>query len=217
MLFDYWMDSQALVESRFLASDKKQYILSSHVHHDHFSPELLTWKKQFPSIQLILSDDILHAKKAKQEDAFFMAAYETYTDELLTVRSFGSTDEGVSFVIEAEGKSILFAGDLNNWHWQDDGNKEYSETAEKDYERKLAILQEAYPMLDVAIFPVDKRMGSDYDRGARQLLDSIKVGCFVPMHFEPDYECAQAFETVTEKAGVGFFRIENRGDSMEIG
>jgi L-ascorbate metabolism protein UlaG (beta-lactamase superfamily) len=216
LLFDYWKDPRKITETKFLSSSKKQYVLSSHVHHDHFSKQILTWKKQKPELQLILSDDILLAGEAAESDALFMSPYQTYTDDKLTVRSFGSTDEGLSFVIEAEGKTILHAGDLNNWHWQDEGNAEYSETMEKDYLRKLVLIQEAYPSLDVAIFPVDKRLGSDYYRGAQQLVEAIKVSYFVPMHFEPDYEGAYAFEAVANENGAQFFMIEKCADNIDI-
>ena len=34
------------------------------------------------------------------------------------IASLKSTDEGVAFVVWAEGHSIYHAGDLNWWHWE---------------------------------------------------------------------------------------------------
>lgn len=216
LLFDYWEDPLDIAGRRFLSSPKKKYILCSHVHHDHFNSLIFDWKKQYQDIQLILSDDIRSMEHAQNTDAVFMNPYESYQDDLLCVKTFGSTDEGLSFVLEAEEKSILHAGDLNNWHWQDEGDKAFTESMEKDFERKLSILRESYPSLDVAMFPVDIRLGSDYYRGAEQLVQSIRIATFVPMHFEPDYESAYAFEKVANKNGAAFFRIKNMGDQLNI-
>lgn len=56
---------------------------------------------------------------------------DCYADDVLRVHAFGSTDVGISFLVEAEGKKIFHAGDLNNWHWMD----ESSEVEWKGYER----------------------------------------------------------------------------------
>ena len=38
------------------------------------------------------------------------------------------------------------------------------------------------------MFPVDRRMGKDYMKGAQQFIERIKTTIFVPMHFSEDYE-----------------------------
>ena len=40
------------------------------------------------------------------------------------IRAYGSTDEGVSFLISVEGKQIFHAGDLNFWHWAEESTPE---------------------------------------------------------------------------------------------
>ena len=53
------------------------------------------------------------------------------------IRAFKSTDEGVAFLIETEGKRIYHAGDLNNWVWAGEpeaDNKRMSENFHKELE-----------------------------------------------------------------------------------
>lgn len=36
----------------------------------------------------------------------------------VTVEALPSTDEGVAFLVTAEGRTVFHAGDLNWWHWE---------------------------------------------------------------------------------------------------
>ena len=37
--------------------------------------------------------------------------------------------------------------------------------------------------MDLVMFPVDPRLGTDFMRGAQQFIDRIKTSVFVPIHF----------------------------------
>ena len=50
--------------------------------------------------------------------------------------------------------------------------------------------------MDVVMFPVDPRLGTEYMRGARQFVEQIKTSIFVPMHFDEAYARAAAFSSV---------------------
>ena len=55
------------------------------------------------------------------------------------IRAFRSTDEGVAFLLETEGKGIYHAGDLNNWVWDGEpeaDNKRMSEKFHKELENE---------------------------------------------------------------------------------
>ncbi|MGL4852225.1 MAG: MBL fold metallo-hydrolase [Phocaeicola sp.] len=194
----------------------KFYVLSSHVHPDHFNPLVLEWREQRPDITYILSHDILKKKKATPEAATFLRKGQSYRDELLCVEAFGSTDVGVSFWVEVAGKTIFHAGDLNNWHWMDESTEQEWKAAEKAFLVELEALAVTHPQIDVVIFPVDPRQGSDYMRGAKQFVTHIQTGVFVPMHFTPDYEKANAFAPIAQAVGSRFAPITHSGETIQL-
>ena len=114
---------EGTVHSELLRRPGKLYVLASHFHPDHFNKEVLQWREQRPDIIYIFSKDILRHRRAQKEDAVWLKKGEEYKDETLSVRAFGSTDVGVSFLLQTGGKKIFHAGDLNNWHWMDESTE----------------------------------------------------------------------------------------------
>ena len=191
--------------------NKYLYILSSHAHGDHFDPNILTFgggKRKW-----IFSADIKE-KVPENCDIHFIAKGESYKDERLKVKAYGSTDEGVSFYIELGGFKIFHAGDLNNWHWKEEETPKDAAKNEQFFLDELSIIAGEVPSLDALMFPVDPRLGKDYDLGAEQFLDSIKVNLFIPMHFWNDFEKARAFKIKAEKRGCRFADIRTAGDEF---
>ncbi|MDD4659543.1 MAG: MBL fold metallo-hydrolase, partial [Massilibacteroides sp.] len=122
VIFDFYKDSgnkpgEGIIHQRILDNPKPLYIFASHFHPDHFNPEILKWKQQRDNSLYIFSKDILEHQKATSGDAIYLEKGQTYNDDRLQVKAFGSTDVGVSFLLELEEKRIFHAGDLNNWHW----------------------------------------------------------------------------------------------------
>ncbi len=145
--------------------------LISHAHGDHRRPELTAF-----------ADQVLDCPgEGRVFDAPLGAR----------IRTFGSTDEGVSFLIELDNRHIFHAGDLNLWHWKDEGDADWTRRAYADFDSVLDTL--AGERVDVAMFPVDPRQGSDYDEGARIFLERIRPGILIPMHFWEHPEAAEKF------------------------
>lgn len=222
LIFDFWKDvetpayNKGFVQQHILERKKPLYVFASHSHKDHFNPEILEWKKQRPEITYIFGKDILEENLALREDALFLEKGEGFNNSLLSVKAFGSTDSGVSFLVFLEGKKIFHAGDLNNWHWSDESSIEESKEAELGYLKELADLKKEVSAIDLVMFPVDNRMGTDYDRGAKQFLDAISVKTFAPMHFGNQYDAASAFRETAEKKGVHFLSITHKGIQFKI-
>ncbi len=192
------------------------YVLSSHAHSDHFNSEVLKWQKIRPDIRFIFSDDIKEKVAVGTSGVRFLHKRETYGDGIIQIKAFGSTDVGISFLIEAEGKRIFHAGDLNNWHWKAESTPEEVEKAEQDYLREVEELRQETGCLDLAMFPVDPRMGTDYMLGACQFVDRIRVNYFVPMHFWERYAEAAAFRTYAERRGSVFVELMRSGQSVKF-
>lgn len=219
IIIDYYKDTtphNGLVTKTLLSRPGKFYVLCTHSHPDHFNPEILTWKQHRPDIQYIFSKDILYLQKAQQDEAIFLDKFESYTDDTLSVKAFGSTDIGGSFHLEIGGKKIFHAGDLNNWHWNEESTKKESAGFEKNYLTELDILASETNYLDLAMFPVDPRLGKDYMRGAKQFVDRIKVACFAPMHFGEEYDKANAFARYAKQKGCLFAHWTERGQSIDF-
>ena len=221
ILIDYFKDSdpdpaKGYVRSELLKRAGTLYILASHFHPDHFHPEVLKWKEQKPDIKYIFSKDILKRRRAKADDAIYLKKGDAYQDELLTIKAFGSTDVGISFLIETEGRRIFHAGDLNNWHWSEESTEAEIRKANGDFLAEVKYLKEKASNIDLVLFPVDRRMGKDYMKGAKQFIEQIKTTIFVPMHFSEDYEGGNAFRSVAEANGCRFISITHRGETFDI-
>ena len=139
-----------------------------------------------------------------------------HQDELLTIKAFGSTDVGISFLIETEGRRIFHAGDLNNWHWKDESTPQEVAEAEGNYLKELDIIAKETSVMDLVMFPVDPRLGTDFMRGAQQFIDRIKTSVFVPMHFWERPAEVMAFGPYAESKGCRYIVLSVPGEGTDI-
>ena len=120
VIIDYYKDSseteynKGIVHDYLLGRPGELYVLSSHFHPDHFNREVLLWKAERPDIHYIFSKDILKHRRATREDATYINKGDVYEDPNIRIEAFGSTDVGISFLIDLQGIRLFHAGDLNN-------------------------------------------------------------------------------------------------------
>jgi L-ascorbate metabolism protein UlaG (beta-lactamase superfamily) len=202
------------VENSLVFFPGKIYALSTHWHPDHFSKHILAWKEVRPDIEFIFSKDILKKKLASPDEAIYLKKGDIYQDNNIYIKAFGSTDVGISFLIETEGKRIFHAGDLNNWHWDEESTPEEIQKAERQYLRELKTIAREVNSLDLAMFPVDCQLGKNYMRGAEQFVAAVPTALFSPMHFGATYQQANAFRTYAENAGCRFVAWSKTGESI---
>lgn len=240
LVFDYWMDPAHVISKLFASQketameEKHVYVFSSHFHEDHFTRKIFEWRKDYPSVQLtyILSKDILKRRRAKAEEAdVWMAKGSAWQDENISVKATGSNDSGVSWIVEVEGRRIFHAGDLCNWYArflseekpvEKIYSKEFGEffdpiAEEKQFLGELKDIRKITDSFDLAMFPVDGRIGNGYTLGGRQFLDRFKVGIFVPMHFVASgFESAWRMEPFCQEKGVAFWCIREDGEQLSL-
>lgn len=220
VIIDFYEDTadalNGFVHDELLSCGKRIYVLITHFHPDHFNPEVLSWREIHPDIIYILSNDLKRHHRAEGKDGTFLKKGETYEDNKLKVKAYGSTDSGDSFLITLQGVTFFHAGDLNNWHWIGESTEREIKKAEGDYSAELHYIAKDVDKVDVTMFPIDRRMKGDYAKGARQFLKLIKSTIFVPMHFGNDYEGGNAFKEDAEKLGAQFLSIEYRGQCFDI-
>ncbi len=160
-----------------LDEEKANLIFITHHHADHFVPEIFDLDGHF-----IVGFDVNVPPFINRY--YQMKVGQTIKINELEIKAFGSTDDGVSFYIEDIDIKILYAGDLNNWHWKLESTAEEIETMNHEY---LSIINEMKGMeVDLLFYPIDPRMKVDLDLGLNQLLERIKVKRIFPMHFSPD-------------------------------
>jgi len=215
IIIDYYKDSDNnVVHNELLKKEGKLYVLCTHSHHDHFNKEVLKWKMEHPNVIYIFSKDILSYRKAKARDAIYLDKGNSYQDETLYIKAYGSTDLGVSFLIKTSDKTIFHAGDLNNWHWNEESTEDEICEAEDFYQRELNLLVADVKHLDLAMFPIDPRLGKDYMKGAEQFVNVIKTDIIAPMHFDEAYDKAVAFAPYASAKGCKCICWQHTGESI---
>lgn len=203
-LFDYWKDPLAGADNKDfppllseLDMNKPVYVLVSHHHKDHFSRRIFLWEQRLPDINYIISRDVLKAVRYMLTDGgtyagfrpspdrvHVLSEHESFADGIVRITAFGSTDIGNSYAVECGGYSFFHAGDLNAWLWIDESSPEEVEESRRSYVEIVDSVRSLFPSFDLALFPVDSRLGREYWWGAKYFVDSIRCGMFVPMHFE---------------------------------
>ncbi|MBD5357013.1 MAG: MBL fold metallo-hydrolase [Bacteroides sp.] len=201
MVFDFWKDPLTEINDipmfiRNLDKEKPLYVFVSHHHKDHYVKNIFEWGKYIPNITYILSKDtakfarhiisetsLYTGIKPDKESVKVLSSGETFRDNLITVDAFGSTDIGNSYAIKTGDTTIFHAGDLNAWIWKDESTEKEVATELKRFTDILDKIAESYPRIDLAMFPVDSRIGTDYFTGAKIFVREINVAHFFPMHF----------------------------------
>ena len=158
----------------------------SFFHHD---PAIYQWKRSFPITYLLTQDAAREAPRmanvrpCREGDQFSIG--------MSRIAVHGSTDKGVSFLVEAEGLTIFHAGDLNLWHWREENTLREIARAEQQFYQVVAKLPKN--KIDICFFPLDPNQGGFYDAGANHLIMAIRPRVFFPMHFGARSEIAAEY------------------------
>lgn len=183
IVIDYYKDTHNVLP-KVLKQIKYLYILSSHAHHDHFNKEIFEWSDYCDNVVYLLSSDIKNINNIHYNSKLtFLDKNMTYKDDTIDVKTFDSTDIGISFLISFGGLVFFHAGDLNNWRWEEESTDIEMQEADKSFNAILSKIKDSVRgYIDCVMFPVDARMKGDFALGARQFVNAIKVKYFIPMH-----------------------------------
>lgn len=192
-----------------LPKDKKITFFVTHSHYDHFDKEIFNLSED---AHYLLSDDI---KINESERIKVCGPYEKFVFNGIDVETFGSTDEGLSYLITVENKRIFHAGDLNWWHWEGETEIEKSK-AKSDFEFEIKKLMGKD--IDIAFFPVDPRLEKAYYYGGKYFIEKIKPKNFIPMHFQDSYTITTKFKNLMESkyTDTKVFSLNKRGEVIEL-
>ena len=179
LVFDYLGEGIAAPEKDYHA-----IAFVSHAHGDHFHPSVVEWMKAGRAA-LVTGYDV-------DAGGIRLSPGEKAEIDGAKIEAFGSTDEGVSFLVSADGMNIFHAGDLNFWHWKNESDEAYVREAEAAFEAVLDTLRGR--RIDLAFFPVDPRMGEGHEEGAMRFIETLRPKVFIPMHFWDEPAAAEAMK-----------------------
>lgn len=202
MLFDYWRTPQQTPITSFLKNTLSQlnqlYIFVSHFHKDHYNPEIFELNR-LPALKChyFLSPDTARLaapyfrpkslykgpRKVPPDIVHILAEKQHYQDANIHITTFGSTDAGVSYLVELNKKTYYHAGDNNAWIWREDEASDNEMLA-----RYQTILSDIKTFMgektpDVAMLPVDPRLGPDSHLGMELFLKQVGSHQVHQMHF----------------------------------
>lgn len=200
VVFDYWKDPRGNQRIKSLIeSGATVYVVVSHHHKDHFVADILEWwELPGADVHYVISRDVYrHCRhrldvsssyrgvKVPGDRVNVLAPGERFEAGSIVFEAYGSTDIGNSYVVkDRDGNfTMLHAGDLNAWLWLEESTDAEVRDMMGRFEKILDQIREAHRELDLALFPVDSRIGREYWTGARRVLEEINVKVFVPMHF----------------------------------
>ncbi len=217
LLFDY--AGGTLPE---LSRDKALIVFASHRHGDHFDPAIFALADRHPDVTYVLSDDIW--ENQVPEARFGQTRFVDPGKVLrlnkgggICITAFRSTDEGVAFMIETEGRTLYHAGDLNDWHWNGEA-PEWNQKMHTDYLRELERIHSQGFVPDAAMVPLDGRLEDKFCLGLDEFMTAVGAGMVFPMHLWEDYSligklkalpCSQAYRDRIAD-------IEKPGDVFEV-
>ena len=164
-------------------SEKEIYVFSSHSHYDHFDRKIFELENIYPNVRYVLSADI--TEKPVPSKVWFVIADKEYRIGNLKVQTLHSTDAGVAFLVYVDDRIIYHAGDLNWWHWEEEGT-EYNQQMKEDYQNALRLMEGEH--VDVAFVPVDPRLEDAYYWGIDWYMRHTDTERVYPMHMWGQYE-----------------------------
>lgn len=205
LIFDYYKGNINL-------NNKQTIVFSSHGHVDHFNPTILQWPNEHPNISYVLSSDI---KVESSPNTYIMNPYESLNIDDVYIESFGSTDLGLSFLINVDDKTIFFAGDLNWWYWNDDSDDEKM-LMEKAFKEEISKIKSKCNSIDVAFFPVDPRLKENFHLGGEYFIKELKPKVFIPMHFGDNFNATTSFKQKVNSSSSQIIEIYKRNQIIEI-
>ncbi len=221
MVFDYYRDPAHKVKKTLEhRPDLPVVFFVTHRHHDHFSHEIFELGQSHKR-QYIISNDV------KDKDIHFdmpigwMSHGDKIEDLLggLTVRAFGTTGRGCSFVVTtADGKNIFHAGELGESPSHNDDSPRDIHAYREKFEVAVGRIAEAQPTFDLAFMAVEPVDNPDFAQAAVYFLEKADVAVFIPYHTDDpkDKACDFASYPFTKDVSTRMVCLAKPGESAEI-
>ena len=218
LLFDWWKG-----ELPPPPAGKPLLVCASHRHPDHFDPKIFSLDDGRREVRFLLGRGIRLTDRNREKWGLseetaakcqVLSGGETASPlSGVTVETLPSTDEGVAFVVSLEGKTLFHAGDLNWWHWEGE-DKAWNRNMEVNFKRYCEPLRGRH--MDLAMFPVDPRLGEDGFRGPRYFLELTDTVCLLPMHQWEQFSFTRDFLTACPAFAGQVLPVERNGQCFTL-
>lgn len=230
IIFDYYKGILNIPE------DKNVIFVVSHGHSDHYTSEILKIPKMKDYTYILSSDighlesddNIIYIKNNKlgmdqlkslynSKNVYLFDPYQFKEIEIkgkkIGVKTFSSTDVGISLILYVDGIAIFHAGDLNYWAWEDYDDKRIK----KEY---YAFIEQVEKIknnpIDIAFFPVDYRLGKNYYKGAKIFADTVKPQLMFPIHSGDHEKISLKFAREVKLEQTVFRSIIDKGQKIIV-
>ncbi len=171
LLFDYYKGDLSNINTK-----KPLYVFVSHHHRDHFSKDIFTINH--PNITYILSNDV-------DGEGIKVLPNNIYTIDHLVITTLESSDLGVAFIVEVDGKKIFHAGDLHWWHFKENTITE-NNIQQEIFTKEIQKIKDIEFDIFMVVFDVRQEhyiyLGLDY------VLANITAKNIICMHYFGQYE-----------------------------
>lgn len=175
LVFDYICGDLKIPEN------KKAVFFVSHGHADHYSNEIFNYN----AYAYIISDDV---KIPGNNKTIIVKPYNIYTLNDMTIKTTGSTDEGVAFYVNVDNIGIIHSGDLSHWVW-DRYTKQEQLNMKEWFEREVDYFKDE--KTDIVMMVVDPRMKDKYYLTAEYFLEKINAKYYFPLHMWNNFNISQ--------------------------
>ncbi len=189
LLFDYCLEGEL---PDFDAS-KQILVFTSHKHSDHFNVGIFHLHEKYKNIHFFLGAGLrLNEKYLARNginidrDAYITNLYkrQEVKYDAVNVRTIRSTDAGVAYIIECEGKIFYHAGDLNCWCWKGE-SEEFNARMQREYAEELNTISDLN--IDYAFVPLDPHLEENYWMGLSYFMEIVGADYVFPMHMWEEF------------------------------
>lgn len=173
--------------------DTPIYFFASHKHQDHFDMDIYRLADRYENIHYIISKDAKLSPNFMRKHGIdpviskkitYVTFGESYTVDDMVIRTFKSTDAGVAFAVETDGKHIYHAGDLHNWKWEGAGDL-INGKMERGFKHQIGLMEDMH--FDVAFVVLDPRLAQHKFKGFDYFLKHVSAKYVFPMHCWQEY------------------------------
>ncbi len=217
LIFDYIEPDKSLdvtgfnrhdVFRKWISDRNNVFVFVSHHHQDHYMPSVLDWQAANPSLHLVAGYDV---PVQPSKNCHLMNPCEKLKINEVSIETFGSTDDGVSFYVQADNMSFFHSGDLNWWHWNEFSPQQL-EKEELDFKKEIQPL--CAKSIDVAFVPVDPRLEEHYYLAGEHFVETCKPSLMVPMHFGTNFDVTKMFSSKLTNSSSSIAVLENCGQQL---
>ena len=219
LLFDWWKGDLPPLPSGPLL------VFASHRHPDHFDPRIFALDDGQRDVRFLLGKGIHLTDRNRKKwglsekaaaDCRVLSGGESASPlPGVTVEALPSTDEGVAFLVTAEGRTVFHAGDLNWWHWEEEDDA-YNRMMRGDYQKEIETL--AGEKIDLAFVVLDPRQEEQFYWGFDWYMWHTDTKIVFPMHMWKQYEVQDRLigMEVSEPYREKIMRIREMGQVFEL-